>query len=68
MTVRSVLDGRISAVEADTLVLATTNIPDSALANDLVVLGRQPHVVGDAVAARLAVHAIYEGRAVAMTF
>ena len=67
LMVRSLLDGGTSSVEADTLVLATTNIPDSALADDLVVRGRQPHVVGDAVAARLAVHAIYEGRAVAMT-
>jgi 2,4-dienoyl-CoA reductase-like NADH-dependent reductase (Old Yellow Enzyme family)/thioredoxin reductase len=66
LVVRSLLDGRTSTVEADTLVLATTNIPNATLADDLTAHGRQPHLVGDAVAARLAVHAIYEGRTVAM--
>ena len=47
--------------------LATTNVPDTAVADDLAARGVRPHVVGDAVAARLAVHAIYEGRTVAMT-
>ena len=54
-----------STIGADTLVLATTNIPDTTLAGHLD--GRRPtaRVIGDAVAARLAVHAIYEGRTVA---
>ena len=63
--VRSLLDGSVTTVPADALVLATTNVPDDALAGALTEAGRRVHVVGDAVAARLAVHAIYEGRTVA---
>ena len=60
------LGGRTTVLEADTLVLATTNRPDDALAHDLVARGIGHHVVGDAVAARLAVHAIFEARAMAL--
>jgi len=63
------LDGSASRIEADALVLATTNESQTWLANeladnhgDLVV-----HSIGDAVAPRLAVMAIYEGRELAMT-
>jgi hypothetical protein len=59
------LGGRTTVVEADALVLATTNRPDDALAHGLTAGGIDHHVVGDAVAARLAVHAIYEARAMA---
>ena len=59
------LGGRTLVVEADTLVLATTNRPDDALAHDLATRGIDHHVIGDAVAARLAVHAVYEARAMA---
>ena len=62
--VRSVLDGGEQLIAADTLVLATTNVPETTVADHLVTSGfeRPVHLVGDAVAARLAVHAIYEGR------
>ncbi|MGH9270567.1 MAG: FAD-dependent oxidoreductase, partial [Ilumatobacteraceae bacterium] len=61
------LAGRTTAIGADGLVLATTNVPDTALSNELTAAGMRHRVVGDAVAARLAVHAIYEARAMAMT-
>ncbi|MGI9053114.1 MAG: FAD-dependent oxidoreductase [Ilumatobacteraceae bacterium] len=61
------LGGRVATIDADTLVLATTNVPDTALAGELAVRGVHHHVVGDAVATRLAVHAIYEARSLAMT-
>ena len=51
-------------VAADTLVVATTNTPDTSVADELAetpFTGRV-HVIGDSRAARLAVHAIYEGR------
>jgi NADPH-dependent 2,4-dienoyl-CoA reductase/sulfur reductase-like enzyme len=57
--VRSSLDGAERVVAADTLVLATTNVPEASLAGHGVV-------IGDALAARLAVHAIYEGRVAGM--
>ncbi len=62
--VRSLLDGGEQLIAADTLVLATTNVPETTVADQLVASGfeRPVHLVGDAVAARLAVHAIYEGR------
>ena len=49
-------------VEADSLILATINTPVRDVVDELA--GQHPDVraVGDAVAARLAVHAIYEGR------
>lgn len=65
-TVRSLLTGQESRVEADALVLATTNVPDTTLAEELADSGLELHSAGDTVAARLAVHAIYEGRMVGM--
>lgn len=62
-TLRSLLDGRDVRIDADALVLATTNTCETALADALRGAGLAIHTVGDAVAARLAVHAIYEGRA-----
>ena len=49
-------------VEADTLVLATINTPERDVIDGLAALDVPVRAVGDAVAARLAVHAIYEGR------
>jgi NADPH-dependent 2,4-dienoyl-CoA reductase/sulfur reductase-like enzyme len=62
--VRSLLDGGDQLIDADTLVFATTNVPETVVADELVASGfdRPVHLVGDVVAARLAVHAIYEGR------
>ncbi len=71
--VRSLLDGSERRVPADTLVLATTNEPRTdvvdALAASRRTSGTGPpvHVVGDARAARLAVHAIHEGRRLGLT-
>ncbi len=64
-SVRSLLDGRESRVDADALVLATTNTVQTDLADALRGAVDELHVVGDARAARLAVHAIYEARALA---
>ncbi len=65
-SVRSLLDGREAHVDADTLVLATTNLAETSLADELESSGVELHRIGDAVAARLAVHAIYEGRKTGM--
>ena len=55
-------DGTTSNIEADTLVLATTNTAQRWLADDLEGGGMEVHVIGDGAAPRLAVMAIYEGR------
>ena len=64
--VRSLLDGTVTEVEADALVLATTNVADTTVFDELGQNGDQLVQVGDAVAPRLAVHAIYEGRVAGM--
>ena len=67
--VRNSLDGSEHTLDADALVLATTNAPNTAVLDKLIAAGTPQHVlhlVGDVVAARSAVHAIYEGRALAM--
>lgn len=64
--VRSLLDGSVTRIAADALVLATTNTPQADLADALSGRDDELHVVGDALAARLAVHAIYEARALAL--
>jgi thioredoxin reductase len=53
-------------VEADTLVIASTNKADDWLARELDGSGLEMIEVGDSVAARTAVMAIYEGRKKAM--
>jgi NADPH-dependent 2,4-dienoyl-CoA reductase/sulfur reductase-like enzyme len=67
---RSLLDGAVTEISADALVLATTNEPDTRLPRQLTAVdpdGRLDlHLAGDVVAARLAVHAIYEGRVIGM--
>lgn len=55
-------DGTKTTIEADSLVLATTNDSQRWLADDLEAAGIPTHAIGDAVAPRLAVMAIYEGR------
>ncbi len=64
-SVRSLLDGQVRRIDADALVLATTNTPQTELADALRSTVTALHVVGDALSARLAVHAIYEARALA---
>jgi 2,4-dienoyl-CoA reductase-like NADH-dependent reductase (Old Yellow Enzyme family) len=66
-TVRSVLDGSERALPADTLVFATTNVAETSVADGLA--GRSElgvRLVGDALAPRLAVHAIHDGRVAGM--
>jgi hypothetical protein len=62
--VRSALDGAERVIPADTLVLATTNTPETAVTEDLSAAGYPGavQIVGDALAARSAVQAIFEGR------
>ncbi|CAN5430002.1 FAD-dependent oxidoreductase [soil metagenome] len=67
--VRSSLDGSERTIVADALVVAGTNVANTEVLDELAALGRRDqevHLVGDVVAARSAVHAIYEGRALAM--
>jgi 2,4-dienoyl-CoA reductase-like NADH-dependent reductase (Old Yellow Enzyme family)/thioredoxin reductase len=58
-------DGSERRVEADALVLATVNLPQTWLLEALSASGLETHAVGDCVAPRLAVMAIYEGRELA---
>ena len=53
-------------VEADSLVLATTNTVDDGLARALADDSIEVHAAGDMVAARTASMAIYEGRMLGM--
>ena len=59
-------DGTTRRVAADALVLATTNRSQTWLQDGLADCGLELHAVGDCVAPRLAVMAIYEGRELAM--
>ena len=53
--------GKPERIEADTLVVAATNVPERVLGDEL-----QAPTIGDATAARTAASAIYEGRKLAM--
>jgi hypothetical protein len=48
-------------------VISTTNVPDKSLTQALDQRQRPYRTIGDAVAARTAVMAIYEGRKLAMS-
>ncbi len=63
--VMDLLDGETTRIEADTLVTATINEAQDWLAADLAGSGAAVHTIGDCVAPRLAVMAIYEGRELA---
>ncbi|MEQ1699879.1 MAG: FAD-dependent oxidoreductase, partial [Ilumatobacteraceae bacterium] len=65
--VRSLLDGTITTIEADALVLSTTNTSERSVLQELGDRVPEVHEAGDAVAARLAVQAIYEGRVIGMS-
>ena len=65
-TVRNLLDGSEQFVPADTLVLALLNTPEDTVLHDLEHRHPALHAVGDVVAARTAVQAIYEGRVTGM--
>jgi 2,4-dienoyl-CoA reductase-like NADH-dependent reductase (Old Yellow Enzyme family)/thioredoxin reductase len=63
----TVLGGKDFRLEADSLVTSTTNVPDKSLTQALDQRHRPYRTIGDAVAARTAVMAIYEGRKLAMS-
>ena len=65
-TVVSLHTGEERQVEADSLVLATTNTVDDTLARALADDEIEVHAVGDTVAARTASMAFYEGRTLGM--
>jgi NADPH-dependent 2,4-dienoyl-CoA reductase/sulfur reductase-like enzyme len=65
-TVRNMLDGSEQRLTADALVLATSNVAETALAQELTEAGLAFAMAGDSVAPRLAVQAIYEGRVLGM--
>ncbi len=59
------LDGTTRRLDADTLVMATVNAPQTGLADELAGHDLEVHAIGDCVAPRLAVMAIYDGRELA---
>jgi pyruvate/2-oxoglutarate dehydrogenase complex dihydrolipoamide dehydrogenase (E3) component len=59
--------GADETIPADALVIAACNRPEDGLAHELAELGIACRAVGDSVAARTAVMAIYEGRVAGMT-
>ncbi|MEN9645242.1 MAG: hypothetical protein RL238_1911 [Actinomycetota bacterium] len=64
--VRRFLGGPEEVIPADSLVLATINSPVTDVLDEVREQRADVRAVGDAVAARLAVHAIYEGRVAGM--
>ena len=58
--------GPDEVIAADTLVVAACNRPEDGLAHELVEMGIAFRSIGDSVAARTAVMAIYEGRVTGM--
>ena len=65
-TVRSLLDGSEHRLSADALVMAASNVSETALAQALTDAGLAFAMAGDSVAPRLVVQAIYEGRVLGM--
>jgi NADPH-dependent 2,4-dienoyl-CoA reductase/sulfur reductase-like enzyme len=61
-TIVSLLDSSERREDYDSLILATPNVAETALFDALANSGLECHAVGDCVAPRWAVHAIYEGR------
>jgi len=58
--------GETEEREFDSLVLATTNTPEDRLTKDLAAAPVEIHTIGDAVSARTAAMAFYEGRKLAL--
>lgn len=65
--IRDLSTGAEADRKFDSLVLATTNVADNALQDDLAALGIAYHAVGDCLAPRHAAAAIYEGRHLGLT-
>ena len=61
-TIVNLLDDSEQKLDFDALVLATPNVSETTLLDELADDGIELHAVGDCVAPRWAVHAIYEGR------
>jgi 2,4-dienoyl-CoA reductase-like NADH-dependent reductase (Old Yellow Enzyme family) len=61
-TIVNLLDGSERRENYDALILATPNVADTTLVDGLAGSDLEVHTVGDCVAPRWAVHAIYEGR------
>ena len=66
-TLVDVMDGTEQTVECDALVLATPNVAETSVIDELTQADVDVQTVGDCVAPRWAVHAIYEGRKLALT-
>ena len=66
-TIQNLYTGETQQLAFDSLVLATTNTADDALARALADDDIEVHTVGDMVAARTAGMAFYEGRTLGMT-
>ncbi|HEY9037847.1 MAG TPA: FAD-dependent oxidoreductase [Roseovarius sp.] len=64
--VLSLLTGQTQRIAADTLVLATTNVADMSLRDELAQRGVIAQVIGDANAPRNAAFAIFDGRKIAL--
>jgi len=62
----SLLTGAEKLVEAGSLVLATTNMADDTLANELAAQGVRFQRIGDCAGPRQAAYAFHEGRKVAL--
>ena len=60
--IKSLLSGETCEIEADALVMATTNVAFDMLALELDQLDLKYHEIGDCVAPRLAPFSFYEGR------
>jgi 2,4-dienoyl-CoA reductase-like NADH-dependent reductase (Old Yellow Enzyme family) len=61
-TIRDLSTGAEQRLPFDSLVLATTNVADSALQDDLAASNASHHAIGDCLSPRHAAAAIYEGR------
>ena len=61
-TIVNLLDSSERREDYDALILATPNVAETTLIDALDGSGLEIHAVGDCVAPRWAVHAIYEGR------
>ena len=61
-TIVDLLSGATSEIEADTLVTATPNVANTMVQDDPDLAELTAHEIGDCVAPRTAIMAIYEGR------
>jgi 2,4-dienoyl-CoA reductase-like NADH-dependent reductase (Old Yellow Enzyme family) len=66
-TIINLLDSSETRESFDALILATPNVAETTLMESLAGKHPQLHAVGDCVAPRWAVHAIYEGRKLALS-